>query len=176
MKRRDRNLLLLSAALVALGIAVHLQLRHERAQAFDPLTTIDITAVRRVGVECRGCVTRGYEKVDGRWRMLEPRAGAADPEAVARLLAIARAPVRHRHATGELDPARVGLAPPQATLRLDDRVITFGTTDAINGDRYAAVDGAIALVPDRFSAHLFAAPESEFVDAADAEEAGEAKD
>lgn len=171
MKRRHRSLLWLGAVLALLGTAVYLQVRHEREQALDPLTTIDTGAVRRLVVECRGCVPRRFEKVDGHWRMLEPRTGTADPAAIARLLAIAHAPVRYRHAAGGIDPARVGLAPPQATLRLDDTVITFGTTDAIHGDRYVGVGGTVALVPDRFSVHLFAAPESELAGDGDVEEA-----
>lgn len=166
MKRRNRNLPLLLGVLALLGAAVHLQLRHERAQAIDPLTTIDTDSVRQLEVECRGCATRRFEKADGHWRMLEPQAGAADPKAIANLLAIAHAPVRYRHAAGEIDPARVSLEPPQATLRLDDTAIAFGMTDAIHGDRYVALGDVVALVPDRFSVHLFASPESELADAA----------
>src|SRR5690606_12664815 len=141
-----------------LGLAVHLQVRHERRRAIDALTSIDIARVTRIEVACRGCDTRRFEKRDGRWRMLEPATGAADPEAVANLLAIAHAPVRYRHAAGEIDPARVGLAPPQATLTLDASVLAFGTTDAIHGDRYVALGDAVVLVPDRFSVRLFASP------------------
>jgi len=171
VKRRDRNLVLLLGVLALLGGAVHLQLRHERAQAIDPLTTIDVSGVHRLEVECRGCARRRFEKIDGRWRMLEPRAGAANPEAIANLLAIANAPVRYRHAADEIDPARVGLAPPQATLRLDTTLLAFGGTDAIHGDRYVALGGAVVLVPDRFSVRLFASPESELMGDGEAEEA-----
>jgi hypothetical protein len=171
MRRRTRNLAWLVVALAVLGAAVQLQLRHERAQSLDPLTAIDTHAVRRLVVECRGCAARRFEKIDSHWRMLEPRIGAADPEAIANLLAIANAPVRYRHAAGDIDPVRVGLVPPQATLRLDDASIRFGGTDAIHGDRYVAIGDAIALVPDRFSVRLFASPESEL-----AGDGGRAKD
>ena len=171
MKRRERTLVLLLAVLALLGAAVHLQLRHERAQAIDPLTTIDTAGVRQLEVECRGCARRRFEKVEGHWRMLEPRAGAADPGAIANLLAIANAPVRYRHAAGEIDPARVGLAPPQATLRLDNTRLAFGGTDAIHGDRYVALGNAVVLVPDRFSVRLFASPESELAGGGSAHEA-----
>lgn len=161
MRRRDRNLLALLAVLALLGTAVHLQLRHERARALDPLTTIDTASVGRIEVACRGCETRRFARIDGQWRMLEPREGAANAEAIANLLAIAHAPVRYRHAAGDIDPSRVGLAPPQASLRLDDTTITFGGTDAIHGDRYVASGDRIVLVPDRFSVRLFASPDSE---------------
>ena len=80
---------------------------------------------------------------------------------IAKLLAIARAPVRFRHARGDLDAKKLGLDPAYATLALDGTILKFGTTDAIHGDRYVEIDGAVALVPDRFSARLFETPESE---------------
>jgi hypothetical protein len=160
VKRRTRTLAFLAAAAAALGALVLAELRRERGLAPEPLTAIDPTAVRSLVVACNGCTTRRFEKEDGRWQMRAPRTGAADAAVVDRLAAIARAPVRLRHAAGELDPARVGLDPPQATLQLDGTLLKFGTTDAINGDRYVEAGGSIALVPDRFSALLFAAPEN----------------
>jgi hypothetical protein len=159
MKRRARTNLFLLCLFAVLSALVVLQLRRE--QTFDRLTTLDPAAVSALVVSCNGCVPRRFEKTNGAWRMLEPLAQPADADAVARLIAISRAPVRARHAAGELDPKKVGLDPPQATLQLDRTVLKFGNTDAIHGDRYVEVDGAIALVPDNFSVRLFATAESE---------------
>lgn len=161
MRRRARSLWFLSALVAMLGAAVYVQLQYERSLVAEPLTAIDPAAVRDVAVACQGCPSRRFEKRDGRWRMLEPHARDADAEAVGKLIAIAAAPVRYRHATGELDPKKLGLDPPLAVLVLDGTTLKFGTTDAIHGDRYVEVGGAVALVPDRFSARLFAAPENE---------------
>ncbi|MBO9661330.1 hypothetical protein [Dokdonella sp.] len=161
MRRRTRTLWFLSALVAVLGAAVYAQLRHERSLVAEPLTAIDPAAVRSVAVACQGCTSRRFEKRDGRWRMLEPYAQDADAEAVDKLVAIATAPVRYRHAAGALDPKKLGLDPPLASLLLDGVALRFGTTDAIHGDRYVEVDGTVALVPDRFSARLFAAPENE---------------
>jgi hypothetical protein len=161
MKRRTRTLVFLLTATALLGAAVVAELRHERAMALDPLTTIDLAGVRRLEITCNGCAARRFDKVDGHWQMREPKAQAADDAAVARLLAIATAPVRFRHAAGEIEAAKIGLEPPQATLTLDGVVLKFGGTDAIRGDRYVEVGDSIALVPDRFSALLFAPPERE---------------
>ena len=161
MKRRTRTLLLLFATVALAGSAVYLQIARERAQALDPLTRIDASAVRTLAVDCIGCSSRRFEKVDGHWQMRAPFAQAADDARIARLVAIASAPVRFRHAAASLDPARLGLDPPQATLVLDGLTLRFGTTDAIHGDRYVQVGDSIALVPDRFSALLFGTPESE---------------
>lgn len=161
MRRRTRTQLILFAVAVALGAIVYVQLRHEDTLAPAPLTAIDPAAVRAVAVACDGCTTRRFEKVGARWRMLEPYAREADAAAVAKLVAIAGTPVRFRRVASELDPKKLGLDPPLATLVLDGTTLKFGTTDAIHGDRYVEVAGAVALVPDRFSARLFAAPENE---------------
>lgn len=160
MRRRTRTLVFLLAAIALLGAAVVAELRHERMLALDPLTTIDVQTAQRLELSCRGCTTRRFEKVDGHWWMRAPQAQPADEALVAKLLAIANAPVRFRHAPGELEPGKVGLDPPQATLVIDNTVLRFGATDAIRSDRYVATGDSIALVPDRFSAVLFmAAPE-----------------
>jgi hypothetical protein len=161
MNRRTRTNLFLALMVGLLGAGVYAELRRENAIATEPVTPIDPAHVRDIRITCRDCSPRHFGKVDGHWRMLEPFAEAADDARIERIAAIARAPVRFRHAAGELDAKRLGLDPPWATLQLDDTVMTFGTTDAIHGDRYVRVGDTIALVPDRFSALLFTKPESE---------------
>jgi hypothetical protein len=166
VKRRTRSTLLLAGVVALLGAAVGVQLARERAAADDPLLRIDASAIRRIEVACRGCATQRFKHVDGAWWMRAPLQGRASEEAIARLLAIPASPVRTRHPRSALDPRKLGLEPPQATLRLDDTLLAFGATDALRGDRYVAVGDTIALVPDRFSAWLFAAPESALADRA----------
>ncbi|MEO5561630.1 MAG: hypothetical protein ABIO49_16765 [Dokdonella sp.] len=161
MKRHTRTNLFLIVMVALLGFAVYAELRKEDAIATDPLFTLDLATVHTVSISCKDCTPRRFEKIDGHWRMLEPFAQAADDARIERIVAIARAPVRFRHVAGDLDAKKLGLEPPWASLRLDDTTLTFGTTDAIHGDRYVMVGGTIALVPDRFSALLFTKPESE---------------
>ena len=166
MRRQTRTNLFLLVMVVLLGIAAFAELRRESAMARDPLTTIDPDTIRVLAIQCQGCTTRRYEKSNGHWVMREPKVSPARDEAVARLAAIVRAPVRFRRPAGELDPSKLGLRPPVATLEVDGVPLKFGTTDAIHNDRYVEFGGTIALVPDRFSALLFAAPESELADSA----------
>lgn len=161
MKRRTRTSVFLLATVLLLGAAVYAELRREHALERDPLTRIDLASVHTLEVTCSACKARRFEKVDGHWQMRAPYVQAADDAAVAKLLAIAHAPVRFRHAAGDIEAGKVGLDPAQATLRLDATTLKFGTTDAIHGDRYVEADGTISLVPDRFSALLFAAPEND---------------
>jgi hypothetical protein len=166
MRRQARTNLFLLAMVALLGAAVYAELRRESAIAEDPLTAIDPATIRSLAVRCQSCTARRFEKVGGHWQMREPNARTANDDAVARLAAIVRAPVRYRRPAAGLDTAKLGLDPPVATLEVDGAVLKFGTTDAIRNDRYVEVGDSIALVPDRFSALLFASPESEVVGSA----------
>jgi hypothetical protein len=161
MRRRARTNLLMAAIVALLGLAVFAEMRRERALERDPLTTINPDAIRSLAVTCQGCTARRFEKVDGHWMMREPESKPADDKVIERLTYIVRAPVRYRRSASELDAAKLGLEPPAATLEVDGTVLKFGTTDVIHNDRYVEVGGTIALVPDRFSALLFASPESD---------------
>ena len=161
MRRQTRTNVILAAMVVLLGAAVYAEILRERALMQDPLTTLQPEAIRTLAIECQGCTARRFEKVDGHWLMREPKAQAANDKAVARLAAIVRAPVRYRRPVAEVDPSKLGLDPPVATLDADGTLLKFGTTDAIRNDRYVEVGGTVALVPDRFSALLFATPETE---------------
>jgi hypothetical protein len=161
MLRRTRTNLILLAMVALLGAAVYAEIRREQALMQDPLTTLNPDQIKTLAITCQGCTARRFEKVDGHWLMREPKSEPANDKAVARLAAIVRAPVRYRRAAIEVDPKKLGLDPPLATLEADGLVLKFGTTDAIRNDRYVEAGGTIALVPDRFSALLFATPETE---------------
>ena len=161
MKRRTRTRLMLAALVALLGAAVYAELMREEWARPQPLTTTDVSAATRIVVECHACRGRTFERIGNDWRMREPYALAASPDAVARLAAIASAPVRKRRAATEFDAKKLGLDPPVATIRIGALVIDLGTTDAINGMRYLRHGTDIALVPDHYSAWLLAPPESE---------------
>jgi hypothetical protein len=164
MRRHTRTNLFLLVMVVLLGIAAFAELRRESAMARDPLTTIDTDRIRTLSIECLSCTARRFEKVGDQWFMRQPKDAPASANAVARLIAIVRAPVRFRRPAGELDASKLGLIPPLATLVVDGVPLKFGTTDAIHNDRYVEFGGTISLVPDRFSVLLFATPESELAE------------
>ena len=164
MQKRTRTNVILAAMVVLLGAAAYAEIRREQALMRDPLTTLNPDQVKTLAITCQGCTARRFEKVDGHWLMREPKSQPANDKAVARLAAIVRAPVRYRRPAAELDPSKLGLDPPVATLEADGMLLKFGTTDAIRNDRYVEAGGTIALVPDRFSALLFATPETELAE------------
>ena len=161
MRRQTRTNLFLLAMVALLGAGVFAEFRRERAMTRDPLTTIDPETIQALRIACQGCVVRRYEKTGAHWFMREPDQKPANDAAIERLTMIVRAPVRYRRPASEVDVKKLGLDPPVATLEADGAVLKFGTTDAIRNDRYVEYGDTIALVPDRFSALLFATPESE---------------
>jgi hypothetical protein len=161
MRKATRNVLVLAVAVVLLGVGIYVELAHEATLAPQGLTTVEPATVRKVEVRCTGCRTRRFERNENGWRMLEPYSLPADVEALARLLAIAHAPVQERHPLRDYDAAKLGLEPPQITLTLDDLVIAVGGEDPIDHDRYIRIGEEMLRVPDRFGARLLESPESE---------------
>jgi hypothetical protein len=164
MRKSTRNILLLALAVALLGGSVYAELERERGLGVQPLTTLDPAAVQRVEIRCRDCTTRRFARDANGWRMLEPYAQPANAESVARLLAVARSPVRTRAKIAEYDATKLGLAPAQFTLTFDQTVIEIGNEDPIEHDRYVKLGDELLRVPDRFSARLLEAPDSEVAD------------
>jgi hypothetical protein len=161
MRKSTRNILLLAVLVAVLAAGVYAELEREQASAWAPLTKLDPATVQRLEVRCQTCRTRRFARGADGWRMLEPYALPANADAVAHLLAIARAPVSMRLELREYDLTKLGLSPPQFTLTFDDVVVTIGGEDSIEHDRYVRVGDELLRVPDRFSARLLEAPERE---------------
>lgn len=161
MRRPLRQNLVLAGIVALAAAAVWLVVRREQAVIQQPLTAIDTAQTRELRVRSGEGPARRFERRGGVWWMREPYELPAHADAIGRLLAIARAAPRSRHARAQFDLSRIGLDPPQAVLELDDSPIAFGLTDAIRGDRYVLSGQTVALMPDRFSAWLLAPAESE---------------
>jgi hypothetical protein len=168
MRKATRSICFLAASVALLGAGVYAELEHER-NSRQALTTLDPAKVQRLEIRCDTCRTRRFVRAADGWRMLEPYALPADAEAVAHLLAIARAPVRQHLPLREYDLAKLGLRPAQFTLTFDDVIVTIGGEDSIDHDRYVRVGDELMRVPDRFSARLLEAPERELADPAAAQ-------
>ena len=164
MRKSSRSLLILAVATIALGVAVYAELARERGLAPQPLTALDPAAVTHLEIHCQSCTTRVFERVDGAWHMRAPHDAPANPEAVARLLKVVRASVRTRAKLADYDAAKLGLDPPQFTVIADGTHIDIGGEDPIDHDRYVRIGDELLRVPDRFSARLLEAPESELLD------------
>ncbi len=161
MRKTTRSIVVLAVTVALLAAAVYAELEREQSSGQAPLTKLDPATVQHLEVRCQTCRTRRFARSADGWRMLEPYALPADADAVAHLLAIARAPVRQRLQLHEYDLAKLGLSPAQFTLTFDDVVVSIGGEDSIEHDRYVRVGDELLRVADRFSARLLEAPERE---------------
>ncbi|MBS0556747.1 MAG: DUF4340 domain-containing protein [Proteobacteria bacterium] len=164
MRKSTRSLLILAVVVAVLGTAVYAQLVRERGLAPQSVTSLDPASVTHLEIHCRSCTARVFERVDGVWWMKQPHDAKADPDAVARLLAVLRAPVRTRAPMAGYDAAKLGLDPPQISVIADAVHIDIGGEDPIDHDRYVRIGTELMRVPDRFSARLLESPESELLD------------
>ena len=160
MDRQTRNTWVLVGVVAVLGFAAVAEQMRDRMLAPKPLARINEKSLREIVLECPSCPRRRIERIQGAWTLSEPYSIAADPDVVARLIGVAGAQVRHRYRANQLEPAKVGLAPPFATLALGTLKLAFGTTDAITQARYVRIGEEIALVNDQFSQWLLVPPES----------------
>ncbi|GAP64797.1 hypothetical protein MBSD_n0079 [Mizugakiibacter sediminis] len=161
MRRVVVRRLALAAGVAALLAAAAWQLRQERTASPDTLLALDPAAVTRVEVQMAGGPPRRFERRDGHWWMTAPQAGRADDAHLADLAAIAAAPALQWRPLSDFAPAKIGLAPPAATLTLDGETLRFGTLAPFARARYVQVGARIALVPDRYTPYLAVDPQRE---------------
>jgi hypothetical protein len=151
MKRAARQrlgLLLGVAVLMALALW---QWHRDREGAPGTLLALDPATVTHVELQTGTTPPRHYVRRDGHWWREDGGAATrADDNRVAALAAIATAPVEHWRAASDFDPAKIGLAPPQAVLTLDGRTLRFGASAALGHRCYVQVGTRIALVSLRY--------------------------
>ncbi|MEN6538772.1 MAG: hypothetical protein ABFC67_04095 [Mizugakiibacter sp.] len=164
MRRIVVRRLALAAGVAALLAAVAWQLRRERADDPGTLLALDPAAVTRVEVRLADGPPRRFEKRDGHWWMTAPQAGRADDARLAGLVAIAAAPALQWRPLADFAPAKIGLAPPAATLTLDGETLAFGALAPFERARYVQAGSRVALVADRYTHYLAADPRRELAD------------
>ena len=146
----------------ALGAGAVAEEARDRLRGGKPMLDPSASRVREIERDCSGCVPLRIVRRQGSWEITRPWVAPASDEAIERLFEIARTPARTL-ATGNREPAEIGLEPPWATLRFDERTLEFGSTTGGKPERYVRLDQTLALVPDRFQAILTGPPEG-FVD------------
>lgn len=119
----------------------------------EPGSVLDLPPeqVTRIALGIGGAPALHYEKRDGQWWQTDGTPRRADDGRLAELAATAAAPVLAWRAASDFDPARIGLAPPQAVLNLDGHTLEFGATAATGAQRYVRVGQRIALLPEHYS-------------------------
>jgi hypothetical protein len=146
--RKRLTLLLIAAAVLAFAAW---QWREENQQAPGPLLTLEPSSISRVELRIGKTPIEHYVRQDGHWYRTDGGSVRTDDGRLNELAETAAASVLHWRPASDFDPARIGLAPPSATLTLDGHVLDFGEISVTGPQCYVRVDGRVALVSIRYT-------------------------
>ncbi|MBS0431147.1 MAG: hypothetical protein JSS21_01905 [Proteobacteria bacterium] len=149
---RQRAVMLLVVAVLA-GLVLWFGWRDQR-RAPLALTDLDTGSIARIELTIGQAAPQVFEKRGGHWWRTAPTAMRGNYERVQRLADLAATPVARWARTGEFDAAKIGLAPPSATLALDGVRLRYGALTALDDLRYVQVGNRIALVPRQYSPEI----------------------
>jgi hypothetical protein len=134
------------ALIVLLLAAVGWQWHADETDAREhTLTALDPESVTHMAVSLKGLPDQRFERRGGRWVNLDT--ATTDEGRAEELASLAATPVAEWKSASDFDPAKIGLAPPIATLTIDGARIDFGEMTALGKQRYARVGQRIAFVP-----------------------------
>jgi hypothetical protein len=153
---RQRTLINLALLLVVAGLALIIAFAPDEEAPLDlePLSDENPRAVSRIRLKPAAGTSIELRRVDGAWHLVDPMRIAANDFRVKALVRVLEAPVHARMDATPEQLARFGLAPPQARILLDDKVVLFGDTEPIHGRRYLLYDEKVALVDDDYFSHV----------------------
>jgi hypothetical protein len=161
MRRAARQRLTLFAGVAVLLALALWQWRRDRAAAPSSLLDLDPAAVTQVALQIGDAAPAHYARRGGHWWRTDGTPARMDDARLDALAAVAAAPVEHWRAAADLDPAKVGLAPPRAVLTLDGHALRFGAVAAIGHRCYVQRGAQVALVSLRYMPQ---APQDERLD------------
>lgn len=151
MKRVARRQLWLLLAVIALVAAAWWQVRSDRQAAPGTLLPLKPEQITHVAVESGTAPAEHYVKRGAHWwRIEQTNAERADDRRLDELTRIAAAPVQSWQPAGHFEADKIGLSPPQATLRLDGETLRFGGATAIGRNVYVQAGERIGIVSLRY--------------------------
>lgn len=151
MTRANRHLVILAIIAAVLVATVLWVGRREYLLHPPALTTLDPSAVTRIELDIPGIAAQTFaRRADGWWRV-QPSAVRANDARVQRLANLAATPVARWMPANAIEPARVGLDHPSATLVVNGTRLEYGGLTAIDDLRYVRIGGKVALVPRQYS-------------------------
>lgn len=153
----SRNLLNLALALLLAGLIalVVFEPGKEEAAAPQKLFAQAPGPVQHIVIEQTGRASIDLQRDanSGEWQMTAPLQAPANRERIKQLLGLLTTTSHARYAADADNLAQFHLSDPALTIRLDDTVLRFGTTDALKGQRYLQLGDSVHLITDRYS-HL----------------------
>jgi hypothetical protein len=151
MKRAARRQLWLLLAVVALLGAAWWQVRSDRLSAPGTLLSISPDAITQISLQISHAPAQHYVKRDEHWwRIDQGNTTRVDDLRLNELVRIAAAPVQNWEPSSSYDLAKIGLASPQATLKLNGQALLFGGMTAIDQNCYVQVGERVGIVSLRY--------------------------
>lgn len=158
MKRRTRLNLALGALVALAGAFIAIGPGSGKTPAQATLVPAPPADVSTIGITRSDGTSMSFRREGNHWFMQSPFHAPANSRRMVDLLAV---PALPSAATLDIRPAEwasFGLAPAAAALRLDDRLIEFGTTEALDGMRYVRTGNRVHLVAERVFVQLLQGP------------------
>ncbi|MCP3672386.1 MAG: DUF4340 domain-containing protein [Gammaproteobacteria bacterium] len=148
----------LLAVIVILGGAAWLSIQDQNTDRRTHLTSLQPDQINQITLNNNTGPSLVLERRHGVWMMTSPYQAPGKNSRIQRLLEITRS-ISLSHFQTPQDLSGYGLAPPQATLTLNQTRIEMGSTHPMNQRRYLRVGDQIHLINDRFPHHLQARAE-----------------
>lgn len=126
------------------------------------LTSLEPDTVQEISIESPGRPPLLLTKKSGHWHMQKPLMMPANTGRIQQLLKITQAKSIADYAMNRVDANQLQLDTPSLSLKLDDVLLRFGTTDALGGSRYVQMGNTVHLITDRYS-YLMKRAATEFV-------------
>ncbi|MES2404917.1 MAG: hypothetical protein V4567_11360 [Pseudomonadota bacterium] len=162
MTRANRNLVVLAIVAAVLVAAVLWVGRREYLRDPPTITSLDPDAVTKIELDIPPVAPQVFEKRHDGWWRVKPSEARADDARVQRLANLAATPVSRWMEAAAIDPTRIGLDHPSATLLVDGVRLEYGGLTAIDELRYVKVGDKVALVPRQYSPEvMLTKPEGE---------------
>ncbi|GLQ86668.1 DUF4340 domain-containing protein [Dyella flagellata] len=151
MKRALRRQLGLLAVVIALLAIVWWQVHSDLASAPGTLLPLSPDKITRVTLQAGQMPPEHYVKRgESWWHVDQATPTRADDKRLTELLSIAAAPVQSWQPASSYSLAKIGLAPPQAKLELDDKTLRFGAMTAIGQNVYVQAGERVGIVSLRY--------------------------
>lgn len=159
MNRAARRQLWMLIGVVVLLVAAWWQIRSDQAAAPGTLLPLKPEKITRVTLQIGNAASEHYVKRGEQWWRIEQDASTrADARRLEELVRIAGAPVQSWQPTRGYDLAKIGLAPPQAKLELDNETLRFGAATAIGHNVYAQAGDRVGIVSLRYMPRAVQSP------------------
>lgn len=153
----------LLALVAALALVAYFQPGVKKPPVPPKLMDLAVADIDRIRIEDRDGKTITLARAGEHWRLVEPVGLPANAFRIESLLRLAGEPSQGRLDAKELELSEFGLDAPRIRLHLNDRELTFGTTEPLAGRRYVRVGDTVHLVTDRYF-HLLTGGFTEFAD------------